>query len=60
MNNMKRITDWIVRCYRGDKIVQIIVIKDRTEYEAMKEAESMPDVLNSDDWSMSEKGVEVG
>lgn len=54
MSDQKTNTNWLVRCYdQNNKIVQIKVIKDRTEYEAQKEAESDPDVLNSYDWSMT-------
>jgi hypothetical protein len=46
-------SNWLVRCYRGEKISRIIVIKDRTEREARREAENNPDVLNAEDWTLT-------
>lgn len=54
MSDNKTVQNWIVRCYdKNDKIIQIIIIKDRTEHEAEREAESNPDVLNAYDWTLT-------
>lgn len=54
MSDNKIVQNWIVRCYdKNDKIIQIIIIKDRTEHEAEREAESNPDVLNAYDWTLT-------
>ena len=54
MTDQKVLANWIVRCYNeDDKIVQIKIIKDRTEHEAEREAESDPDVLNAFDWTLT-------
>jgi len=57
---MGKITSWIVRIYRGDKVVKYWTIKDRTEREAEKEAMGDPRMRIHEgyanfDWTLSEE-----
>jgi hypothetical protein len=55
-SDMKKIRNWIIRCYdKNDKEIESFIIKDRTEHEAEREAESDPRVLKADDWTMTIK-----
>lgn len=55
MPDTTRITTWRVRCYDAENNVrETFLISDRTEYDAVKEAESDPRVLRYNDWSMVE------
>jgi hypothetical protein len=46
--------NWLVRCYNeDDKIVDKFVLQDRSETEAVREAEADPRVLASEDWTMT-------
>ena len=45
---------WLVRCYNDNEVVvDSFVIRERSEIEAMHEAEADPRVLNSSDWTMT-------
>lgn len=52
--DQKIIRDWEVRYYKNER-AKFFVIKDRTEYEASREAEADPRILDSDDWTMQAK-----
>ena len=46
--------NWLVRCYDViDEITDTFVIQERTEIQAVREAESDPRVLASEDWTMT-------
>ena len=46
--------NWLVRCYNEDnEVINSWVIQERSELEAVHEAEADPRVLESDDWTMT-------
>lgn len=46
--------NWLVRCYNAeDKIEDKFVIQERSELEALREAEVDPRVLAAEDWTMT-------
>jgi len=46
--------NWLVRCYNeNDEVTDSFVIQERTEIQAVREAESDPRVLDSTDWTMT-------
>lgn len=48
--------DWIVRVYNEDnEIIEEFEILDRTEQEALKEAEADVERMDCDDWTMTPK-----
>jgi hypothetical protein len=55
INEAKENRTWVVTCYnKSDVIIKQCTIKDRTEQEAEKEAQSdIPN--NADDWSLMPK-----
>ena len=54
-NKTMKVTNWMVRVYdNNDQVIDSWCINERTEAEAVKEAESDPIVLNNDSWTLME------
>jgi len=52
--------EWLVTAYnKNSKVRGAIIISERTEQEAEKEASSLPLVKNSDDWTMVKTEDEI-
>jgi len=48
-----KVTNWMVRVYdNNDQVIDSWCINERTEAEAVKEAESDPIILNNDSWTL--------
>jgi hypothetical protein len=55
MSDNKVTRDWLIRCYNESGSFPFngeFIIKDRTEHEAEREAESDPRVLEAFDWTI--------
>jgi len=55
LSKTMKVTNWMVRVYdNNDQVIDSWCINERTEAEAVKEAESDPIVLNNDSWTLME------